>query len=355
MKSLVDYRTDKTTNRWRSVDAHSKNGAVTALLSLLPITAANMSVMHNNDQVTSELPYLQDQKSLTLRWRSFWFIVHSTSAAIHNCFHPDLTVPVGFLLDWDSPLWQSRAASSSCTVHSHTTKNNVSGQKIHCACNTSIYEQIFTSYLPFAHNISRTETLGQATKSWWTIDAFCPTFSSLLFLSGFQVHWRSLKPFQPVTLTSMSAKPIRAHIWRGAHILLLWGFRILDAIVVLYIGVIVRSAILLAVIWILQVAIPVEAIYSVRNAVWCAIVVAFDWMTGESLNTADIQDLSSSSREVLCRQSRWQRWFFWQFKCSRTIMLEEWPGCVANLFRVRNVSYSGHLLVPRAGFLLCST
>jgi len=29
-----------------------------------------MSDMHNNDQVTGELPYLQDQKSLTLRWCS---------------------------------------------------------------------------------------------------------------------------------------------------------------------------------------------------------------------------------------------------------------------------------------------
>jgi len=26
--------------------------------------------MHNNDQVTGELPYLQDHKSLTLRWRT---------------------------------------------------------------------------------------------------------------------------------------------------------------------------------------------------------------------------------------------------------------------------------------------
>jgi len=69
-KSLVNYRTYKTTNRWRSVDADAKNGAVTVFLSLLPIQAANMSVMHNNDQVTCELPYLQDHKSLTLRWRS---------------------------------------------------------------------------------------------------------------------------------------------------------------------------------------------------------------------------------------------------------------------------------------------
>jgi len=28
-------------------------------------------MMHNNDQVTGELPYLQDHKSLTLHWR--WY------------------------------------------------------------------------------------------------------------------------------------------------------------------------------------------------------------------------------------------------------------------------------------------
>jgi len=52
------------------MDADAKNGAVTEFLSLLPKKAANTSVMHNNDQVTSELPYLQDHKSLTLRCRS---------------------------------------------------------------------------------------------------------------------------------------------------------------------------------------------------------------------------------------------------------------------------------------------
>ena len=36
-KSLCNYHTYKTTNRWRSVDAHSQNGALTVLLSLLPI------------------------------------------------------------------------------------------------------------------------------------------------------------------------------------------------------------------------------------------------------------------------------------------------------------------------------
>jgi hypothetical protein len=62
----ITYSRCKGKNRGRSVDAHAKNGAVTLLLAVLPIEAANTSVMHNNDQVTSELPYLQDHKSMTL-------------------------------------------------------------------------------------------------------------------------------------------------------------------------------------------------------------------------------------------------------------------------------------------------
>ena len=85
-KTLVNYRTYKTTNGLRSIDAHAENGAVTVLLSLLPIQAANWSVMHNNDQDTVELPYLQDHKSLTLRWRSCyeWCSNHVVSSFANN-------------------------------------------------------------------------------------------------------------------------------------------------------------------------------------------------------------------------------------------------------------------------------
>jgi hypothetical protein len=75
---------------------------------------------------------------------------------------------------------------------------------------------------------------------------------------------------------------------------------------VLYIGFLISGAIVFAIIWIIQVAIPAQPIISVRNAFTCAILVAFDWMTVDSLDAVDIQDLSSSSREVLCRQSWWQ-------------------------------------------------
>jgi len=89
--------------------------------------------------------------------------------------------------------------------------------------------------------------------------------------------------------------------------MLLWAFRILDAIVVLYIGFSIRCTILFTVIWIIQVAIPDEPIIGIRNAFRCGIIVTFDWMKVDSPDPADILDLSTSSREVLCRQSWWQR------------------------------------------------
>jgi len=75
----------------------------------------------------------------------------------------------------------------------------------------------------------------------------------------------------------------------------------------------------------------------------------------DSSDLAGIWYLSSSSREVLCRQSWWQMWSFWRFKCSRTIMLKEWPECSDDLFGVRNVSHGCHPLVVSATFLLGST
>ena len=44
----------------------------------------------------------------TNRWRSFWCIVHSTSAAIDNSVYHDWNSLIAFLSDWDLALWQSR-------------------------------------------------------------------------------------------------------------------------------------------------------------------------------------------------------------------------------------------------------
>jgi len=94
---------------WRHcVDGHSQNGAVPVLVYLLPIHGANTSVTHNSDQITVQLPYLQNRKSLTLRWRSLEYIAHSSSAAFKNSFNYDLNLLVVFLTDCDSTLWQSQ-------------------------------------------------------------------------------------------------------------------------------------------------------------------------------------------------------------------------------------------------------
>jgi len=160
----TNYPRCKVKNRWHCIDALSQNAAVTVLLSLLPIRAANASVMHNSNRITVWLPYLQHHKSLTLRWPSFWCIVHSTSAAIDNSFYHDLNLLVFILRDWDLALWRSQAQWNSSTVHTHTPKIDVSCQMLHWACYTSIHQPIFTSYCSqFAHNISLTKTLGQDT------------------------------------------------------------------------------------------------------------------------------------------------------------------------------------------------
>jgi hypothetical protein len=49
------------------VDAHFENGVITMSLSLSALKAANTLVMHNYKQITFQLTYIQNQKSLSLR------------------------------------------------------------------------------------------------------------------------------------------------------------------------------------------------------------------------------------------------------------------------------------------------
>ena len=49
------------------VDADFQNGALTVLFSVLPKKAASTLIMESSGQVTFQLQYIQDQKSLTLR------------------------------------------------------------------------------------------------------------------------------------------------------------------------------------------------------------------------------------------------------------------------------------------------
>jgi len=91
------------------------------------------------------------------------------------------------------------------------------------------------------------------------------------------------------------------------------------------------------------------------NSFRWTILITFGWITVYSFDFANTQYFSWASWEVLCRRSWWQRWSFPQYKCSCTIMLNVSPACFDNLFSIWNVSYSGHLLVLSARFLLCST
>jgi len=160
----INYPRCEANYHGHSVGTHSQDAAGSMSLALLPLKAANISVIHHSDQIVVQLLYLHDHKSLTLRWRSFWSIAHSTSAAIDNGFHHDLNILVVFLSDRDLALWQSRAQSHSCTVRTHMTKIYVCCKKLHCGCNKSVYQPILTSYCsPFAHNISLTKTLVQDT------------------------------------------------------------------------------------------------------------------------------------------------------------------------------------------------
>jgi len=144
-------------------------------------------------------------------------------------------------------------------------------------------------------------------------------------------------------------------IWCGTHIALLPGFWILNSVVQFNIYFIVCLAIIFTVVWIIQVPIPVKPIFGVWNHKRWAIIITSGRMAVDSFDSADIQYLRSSSREDLCGQSWWHRWFFGRSKCHRTIMLKVWPGCFDHLFHVQNVSHWCHLFILSARLILCSS
>jgi len=118
----LDYPRCKAHNCWCSFNKHFQDPAVTVALSLMPMKATNILVMHNSNHMTVELPYLQDRKSLTLHWHSFYCIIHWQSASIDDCIHNYLTSLVAFQADWDWALWQSRAKEYSWTGGTHSVK-----------------------------------------------------------------------------------------------------------------------------------------------------------------------------------------------------------------------------------------
>jgi len=145
------------------------------------------------------------------------------------------------------------------------------------------------------------------------------------------------------------------NIWCGTHNPMLWAFRSLDVFASLFNGFIVCLIVVFTLFWIIQLTIPVQPIVGIGNTFRCAILVTFSCLIVDSSESANIQYLSSSSREVMCRQSWWQRWSFWQWICSRTSMLNIWQWCFDDLFGIWNAFYGCHLLVLSLRFYLCST
>jgi len=82
--SPLNYLTCKTKYCWCSIDAQFQNGAGSVWLALLPIKPANAALMNRLNRLPRRLPMIQDEKSLTLRWRSF------CNGRIHNMISFDL-------------------------------------------------------------------------------------------------------------------------------------------------------------------------------------------------------------------------------------------------------------------------
>jgi len=129
--------------------------------------------------------------------------------------------------------------------------------------------------------------------------------------------------------------PIQSgNIWCSTQILWLEDFRILAATVLLYVGFIVCLRVVFTVNLIFAVTIPVKPIFSVPNAFRCTVRITFSWIAVDPSDLADIQYLSSFSREVFCSQSWLQRRSLQEFKFSHAVMSKVWPGCVDNLFSI---------------------
>jgi len=143
-----------------------------------PIQAARNSFLTVCNLLAVWLPRMQDQKSLMLHWRSFWWIVWPISATIDNYINIHLNWLVTYLSDWDSTCWQRSARLYSCTGLSHSTKIDLSLWKSHFTSYSLLYEQLSSwDCSLFSHDISLSEILGQATyRTWWKhIDPICPT------------------------------------------------------------------------------------------------------------------------------------------------------------------------------------
>jgi len=69
-RSLFNYHTYKTNNRWVSIDAHFQDGAGSMMLLFLTLKAANTWFMNGCNHSPRRIPKMHSQNSLTLSWRS---------------------------------------------------------------------------------------------------------------------------------------------------------------------------------------------------------------------------------------------------------------------------------------------
>ena len=99
-------------------------------------------------------------------------------------------------------------------------KRHISCWMIYFACNTSVYQWIFTSDCSqFTQNIFLNDIGGKATsRTWWKhVYTFCPIFSGVSYSSSFSLLWRSRTFIQPVSVTSVIAKSTPAYFVPHLH------------------------------------------------------------------------------------------------------------------------------------------
>jgi len=120
-------------------------------------------------------------------------------------------------------------------------------------------------------------------------------------------------------------------------------------------GCVVCLPVVITQVSIIHVAIPVKRMFGARNAFMCTILITFSLTTVNLYDLVTIEYFISSCTELDIIQNGQQRWSFWRFKCSYTIMLNVWPACFDDLFSIGNVSNSCHLRVSGVWFLLYST
>jgi hypothetical protein len=192
--------------------------------------------------------------------------------------------------NWESALWQSQAQKYSCTGLSHSTKIGISVWILHFASNRFLHEQISSCECSlFSRNIYLCGMLGYAMYTTWSkpIDPMCPicvvslippcfccTDSYQLFFSLF--HWLLCWPNRSWN--------IRCH----THKMVDWAFRSRAAIAMIYVRFIICVTVIFALIWIIQIAVPVKSISSAENAFGCAILITVRSMTVNSSDSVDV-------------------------------------------------------------------